>query len=155
MNPDHSGGMRLLTLATVGELNPRPHASVDVGAPLAAVVDQMKSKGRGCVLVEEEGALVGIFTERDLVGRVDHADRAWINVAVRDVMTPMPMVSRPGDSLAEAMRRMIEGKRRHLPIVDDHGKVKGLISVRDILAFVASRFPEEMMNLPPEPSHES
>lgn len=155
MNPDHSGGMRLLNLATVGELNPRPHASVDVSAPLATVVDQMKSKGRGCVLVEEEGALVGIFTERDLVGRVDHSDRAWISVAVREVMTPMPMVSRPGDSLAEAMRRMVEGKRRHLPIVDDHGKVKGLISVRDILAFVAGRFPEEMMNLPPEPSHES
>ena len=155
MNPDHSGGMRLLNLATVGELNPRPHASVDVSSPLASVVDQMKSKGRGCVLVEEEGALVGIFTERDLVGRVDHSDRAWINVPVRDVMTPMPMVSRSGDSLAEAMRRMIEGKRRHLPIVDDHGKVKGLISVRDILAYVASRFPEEMMNLPPEPSHES
>jgi signal-transduction protein with cAMP-binding, CBS, and nucleotidyltransferase domain len=155
VNPDHSGGMRLLNLATVGELNPRPHAHVDVAAPLAKVVDEMKAKGRGCVLVEENGALVGIFTERDLVARVDHGDRAWIDVAVKDVMTPMPMVARSGDSLAEAMRRMVEGKRRHLPIVDDHGKLKGLISVRDILAFVASRFPEEMMNLPPEPSHES
>jgi signal-transduction protein with cAMP-binding, CBS, and nucleotidyltransferase domain len=155
IRPEHSGGMRLLTLATVGELTPRPHAKVDAGARLAHVVDQMKAKGRGCVLVEEDGALVGIFTERDLVGRVDHGDRAWIDVLVRDVMTPMPMVSRSSDSLAEAMRRMVEGKRRHLPIVDDHGQVKGLISVRDILAFVASRFPEEMMNLPPEPSHES
>jgi signal-transduction protein with cAMP-binding, CBS, and nucleotidyltransferase domain len=155
VNPDHSGGMKLLNLATVGEMSPRPHAKVDVSAPLAHVVDQMKAKGRGCVLIEEDGALVGIFTERDLVGRVDHSDRAWIDVPVREVMTPMPMVSRSTDSLAEALRRMVEGKRRHLPIVDDHGKVKGLISVRDILAFVASRFPEEMMNLPPEPSHES
>jgi signal-transduction protein with cAMP-binding, CBS, and nucleotidyltransferase domain len=155
VNPDHSGGMRLLNLATVGELSSRPHAHVDVGAPLAKVVDEMKAKGRGCVLIEENGALVGIFTERDLVARVDHSDRAWIDVTVKDVMTPMPMVARAADSLAEAMRRMVEGKRRHLPIVDDQGKVKGLISVRDILAYVASRFPEEMMNLPPEPSHES
>jgi CBS domain-containing protein len=147
--------MRLLNLATVGELSTRPYARVDVSAPLAQVVDEMKAKARGCVLIEENGALVGIFTERDLVARVDHSDRAWIDVTVKDVMTPMPMVARSGDSLAEAMRRMVEGKRRHLPIVDDHGKVKGLISVRDILAYVASRFPEEMMNLPPEPSHES
>lgn len=152
---DHSGGWRLLNLSTVGELIPRPHATVDANAPLAAVVDQMKARGRGCVLIEEDGALVGIFTERDLVGRVDHSDRSWINVPVRDVMTAMPMVGRSGDSLGEALRRMVEGKRRHLPIVDDHGKVKGLVSVRDILAYVAGRFPEEMMNLPPEPSHES
>jgi CBS domain-containing protein len=147
--------MRLLNLATVGELTSRPHAKVDATARLATVVDEMKAKGRGCVLIEEAGALIGIFTERDLVGRVDHGDRAWIDVTVRDVMTPSPTVGRASDSLAEAMRRMVEGQRRHLPIVDDQGQVKGLISVRDILAFVASRFPEEMMNLPPEPSHES
>ena len=35
INPDHSGGMRLLNLATVGELTTRPHASVDVGTRLA------------------------------------------------------------------------------------------------------------------------
>lgn len=154
-DPDHSGGMRLLNLATVGELSPRPHARVESSARLARVVDEMKAKGRGCVLVEEGGALVGIFTERDLVARVDHGSRAWIDVQVKDVMTPSPMVSRPGDSLAEALRLMIEGKRRHLPIVDDEGRPQGLVSVRDILTFVATRFPEEMMNLPPEPSHES
>lgn len=155
MNPDHSGGMRLLNHATVGELSPRPHARVETTAPLARVVDEMKAKGRGCVLVEEDGALVGIFTERDLVARVDHGSRAWLDIPVKDVMTSSPMVSRPSDSLAEALRRMVDGKRRHLPIVDADGKVKGLVSVRDILAFVAQRFPEEMMNLPPEPSHES
>ncbi len=155
MRAETSGGMRLLSLATIGQLTPRPHARVEVDATLATVVSEMKAKGRGCVLVEENGALVGIFTERDLVGRVDHADPAWPDVAVRDVMTAMPMVSRKDETLAEALRLMSEGRRRHLPIVDDHGRVTGLVSVRDILAFVAARFPEEMMNLPPDPGHES
>jgi CBS domain-containing protein len=147
--------MQMLAATTVGELAPRPHACVTPDATLSTVVDQMREKGRGCVLVEDAGGLVGIFTERDLVSRVDHADPMWPHVVVRAVMTPDPKVSRTKDSLAEALRLMIEGRRRHMPIVDEAGKVLGLISVRDILSYVAHRFPEEMMNLPPEPSHET
>jgi signal-transduction protein with cAMP-binding, CBS, and nucleotidyltransferase domain len=151
-----SGGMSMLALATVSDLSPRPHARVPIDAPMWKVVDEMKAHGRGCVLVtDESGKLVGIFTERDLLSRVDHSDTLWSHVIVRDIMTPYPMVIHPDDSLAEAMRRLIEGRRRHLPIVDERGKVVGLISIRDILTYIAGRFPEDMMNLPPDPNHES
>ena len=150
-----SGGMQALATATVGELSPRPHARVDIDDAMWKVVSEMKTQGRGAVLVEEDGALVGIFTERDLLNRVDYSDPLWSHVGVRDVMTPHPMVIRPDDSLNEALRRLTQGHRRHLPIVDGRGHVLGLISIRDILAFVAERFPEEMMNLPPHPDHES
>jgi CBS domain-containing protein len=155
LKADSSGGMRMLVAATVGELAPRPHPSVDIEAPMWKVVEEMRAKGRGAVLIEEGGALVGIFTERDLLSRVDHSDALWSHVIVRDVMTPHPMVARNADSLAEALRRLTEGRRRHLPIVDDRGRVTGLVSIRDIMSYVAGRFPEEMMNLPPDPSHES
>ena len=155
MAANASGGMTQLSLTPVGALPPRPHASVDVGDAMWKVVDEMKAKGRGAVLVEEDGQLVGIFTERDLVNRVDHSDLLWAHVVVRDVMTPLPTTIHADDSLAEALRRLIEGRRRHLPIVDGHGRVQGLLSIRDILTFVASRFPEEMMNLPPNPDHET
>jgi signal-transduction protein with cAMP-binding, CBS, and nucleotidyltransferase domain len=150
-----SGGMRTLVITQVQDLPPRPHASVDVADPMWKVVDAMKSKRRGAVLVEENGALVGIFTERDLVSRLDHDDALWSHVLVKDVMTPHPTVVRPYESVAEAMRLLMQGKRRHLPIVDDKGKVLGLLSIRDILSYVASKFPEEMVNLPPAPDHES
>ena len=150
-----SGGMAALANARVGDLSPRPHARVESEDPMFKVVAEMKAKGRGAVLVEERGKLVGIFTERDLLGRVDHADPLWSHVVIKDVMTPHPMVVRPHDSLAEALRRLTSGHRRHLPIVDDHGKTTGLISIRDILAFIASKFPEDMINLPPNPDHES
>jgi CBS domain-containing protein len=145
----------MLVAATVGELAPRPHARVETDAPMWKVVEEMRAKGRGAVLVEEDGRLVGIFTERDLLNRVDHTDALWSHVVVKDVMTPHPMVARPADSLAEALRKLTEGRRRHLPIVDDGGKVTGLVSIRDILTYVAGKFPEEMMNLPPDPTHES
>ena len=155
MATNASGGMSALAIAQVSQLPPRPHGRVDIADPIFKVVDEMKSKGRGAVLVEEHGTLVGIFTERDLMSRLDHADALWQHVIVRDVMTPDPIVIRPDDSLAEALRRLLAGKRRHLPVVDDAGKVLGLLSIRDILGFVASKFPEEMVNLPPNPDHES
>ncbi len=150
-----SGGMRTLVVTQVSDLPPRPHATVDVGDPMWKVVDAMTAKSRGAVLVEEQGALVGIFTERDLVSRIDHDDALWSHVLVKDVMTPHPTVVRPYESVAEAMRLLLQGRRRHLPIVDDRGKVLGLLSIRDILTYVASKFPEEMINLPPNPDHES
>lgn len=158
MNPitaETSGGMRKLAVTQVMDLPPRQWASVDVGDPMFKVVEAMKAKGRGAVLVEEGGALVGIFTERDLVSRLDHTDVLWSHVIVKDVMTPHPTVVRPYDSVAEAMRLLTQGRRRHLPVVDDKGRVQGLLSIRDILSYVASKFPEEMMNLPPTPDHES
>lgn len=153
--PERSGGMNLLALTTVGDLAMRSHARVAADTPLARVVEEMEVRGRGAVLVEGGGALVGIFTERDLLNRVDHRDARWPEVAVRDVMTLDPIVIRREDSLAEALRRLNHGRRRHLPVVDGKGAVLGLISIRDILSYIAGRFPEEMMNLPPDPSHES
>jgi CBS domain-containing protein len=150
-----SGGMQALANATVGDLSPRLHARVGIDDAMWKVVSEMKTMGRGAVLVEEDGALVGIFTERDLLNRVDYSDALWSHVVVRDVMTPHPMVIRPDDSLNEALRRLTQGHRRHLPIVDERGRVLGLISIRDILTFIAERFPEDMINLPPHPDHES
>ena len=155
MRSEISGGMRALSFAAVCDLPPRPHATVDVSDPIWKVVQVMTSKGRGAVLVEEAGRLVGIFTERDLVTRVDHSDPLGMHVIVRDVMTPHPTVIRPLDSLAEAVRLLVQGRRRHLPIVDEQSRVKGVLSVRDLLTFVATKFPEEMINLPPSPEHES
>jgi len=147
--------MQTLATARVAELSPRPHPRVSAEDAMWKVVSEMKAKGRGAVLVEDDGALVGIFTERDLLNRIDYSDALWSHVVVRDVMTPHPMVIRPDDSLSEALRRLTQGHRRHLPIVDDRGRVLGLISIRDILTYIAERFPEDMMNLPPHPDHES
>jgi signal-transduction protein with cAMP-binding, CBS, and nucleotidyltransferase domain len=155
MMPSSSGGMSALAIAQVSQLPARQHGRVEVGDPIFKVVDEMKAKGRGAVLIEEDGALVGIFTERDLVSRVDHSDILWSHVIVREIMTPHPTVIRPADSLAEALRLLIQGRRRHLPIVNEKGSVQGLLSIRDILAHVASKFPEDMVNLPPNPDHET
>lgn len=155
LEPHASGGMSALALTPVSQLQLRSHGRVDASDAMFKVVQEMKATRRGAVVVEEQGVLVGMFTERDLMSRLDHSDVLWQHTIVRDVMTPRPTVVYPDESVAEALGRLVAGKRRHMPIVDDKGKVLGLLSIRDILAFIAGKFPEEMINLPPDPTHES
>jgi len=149
--------MRLEDVATapVGNVPLRQTVRASVDDPMFKVVEQMRELRRGAVLVEEGDTLVGIFTERDVMGRLDHADLSWLHVTVGEIMTPRPTVIHTDDTIAEAMRRMTQGRRRHLPVVDESGRAIGMLSIRDLLGYVAERFPEEFVNLPPDPEHEA
>jgi len=149
--------MRLEDVATtgVGHVPLRATVRVTVDDPMYKVVEQMREHHRGAVLVEEEGHLVGVFTERDVMQRLDHGDLSWLHVTVGEIMTPRPTVVHTDDTIAEAMRRMTQGRRRHLPVVNERGQAIGLLSIRDLLGYIAERFPEEFVNLPPDPLHEA
>lgn len=133
----------------------REPARVGPDDPMFKVVAAMTEGHRGAALVEENGRLIGIFTERDVMTRLDHSDLAWLHVPVRDVMTPWPTTIQPEDTVAEALRRLNAGQRRHLPVVDGGGKVLGILSVRDLMRHLAERFPDDFVNLPPDPDHEA
>jgi IMP dehydrogenase len=80
----------------------------------------------GVPVVDPGGALVGIVTNRDMRWVTD------MSVKVREVMTPMPLVTAPvGVSKADALDLLRRHKVEKLPIVDDAGVLKGLITVKD------------------------
>ncbi|MBS2963913.1 IMP dehydrogenase [Actinocrinis puniceicyclus] len=80
----------------------------------------------GLPVVDEAGMLIGIVTNRDLRFETDHSR------LVRDVMTKPPLVTgRVGISGAEAMKLMGAHKIEKLPLVDETGKLHGLITVKD------------------------
>ncbi len=146
----------------ISSLPVREPVQVPPAATLGAVVDAMHARRHGAALVVDAGELVGIFSERDLVHRVDHANPAWRDRPVSEVMTARPMIIRQDDTVAEALRRMRVGKRRHLPILpaDGDGQPRrttalGIVSIRDVISYVASRFPGHFLNLPPDPEHEA
>jgi CBS domain-containing protein len=110
----------------------RPHA-VPFTAPDSSVGDALATMRDGaadCVLVIEGDRLVGIFTERDAVLKL--AGRSLDGVAVRDAMTPDPVVLHAADPVAAAVRTMAVGGFRHVPLVDDDGRATGLISAVDV-----------------------
>ncbi|WP_061299628.1 IMP dehydrogenase [Herbidospora cretacea] len=80
----------------------------------------------GAPVTDAEGVLVGIVTNRDMRYETDHSQR------VRDVMTKMPLVTAPvGVSRDEAFRLLRTHKVEKLPLVDDRGRLQGLITVKD------------------------
>jgi CBS domain-containing protein len=83
--------------------------------------------------------LVGVFTERDVLNKVT-VDLTNLDRPVSDFMTTSPETITQRDSIAYAMHAMDIGGYRHMPVVDDHAKPVGVISVRDILRFLCIRF---------------
>ena len=80
----------------------------------------------GVPVVDESGALVGIVTNRDMRFESD------MTVPVAQVMTPAPLVTAPeGVSTEEALALLKQNKVEKLPIVDDRGRLRGLITVKD------------------------
>ena len=123
---------------------------VDANATVVSAVNAMNERHTGCVLVQENGRLVGIFTERDVLRKVVFRDGnpSW---KVKAVMTPKPQTLGPNASVAFALNKMSVDGYRHIPIVDGEGKAVGVLSVKDIVNFVVEFFPESVYSLPPNP----
>ncbi|TAK71312.1 MAG: IMP dehydrogenase [Actinomycetota bacterium] len=93
-----------------------------------ADVDRLCARYRisGAPVVDADGILLGIVTNRDMRFEEDHSR------SVRDVMTPMPLVTAPvGIGPDDALALLARNKVEKLPLVDDRGRLTGLITVKD------------------------
>ncbi len=98
---------------------------------------RMYSANVGSVLVvDDKGTLLGIFTERDLVRVV--ATGVSLDERVEKVMTTKLVTASPDESLAMVASKMIEHGVRHIPVVDEAGKLVGIVSIRDVLRYVVA-----------------
>jgi CBS domain-containing protein len=104
----------------------------------AEAIRAMQRTRTGCVLVVEEGRLIGIFTERDVLRRVALTGEQGANRPVSELMTGRPAALETDDSIVYALNRMHVGGYRHLPILSG-GKRLGVSSIRDILNYLAQR----------------
>jgi CBS domain-containing protein len=93
----------------------------------------------GCVLVEKEGALLGVFSERDVLNRVV-GEPERLQSPVSEFMTRAPATVTRRDSIAYALQTMDLGGYRHLPIVNSSQIAIGLLSARDILRLLCIRY---------------
>ncbi len=94
----------------------------------------MNERGIGGIVVIDEGQMVGIFTERDILRRVVAEQRDPAQTVVRDVMTAPVVTCRPAATLEQCVAMMTEKRIRHLPVAGDTGP-EGIITSGDILAY--------------------
>ena len=106
----------------------------------------MSERQVGAVLVTRDGALEGIFTERDLLHRVVAPGRDPNGTRLAEVMTKNPDTIEADDYAIEALSRMSERGYRHLPVLDQ-GRLVGIVSRRDFLG-------EEIILVEEEYGHE-
>lgn len=104
-------------------------------APLEQVIAEMAGRNVGSVVVVKDDKLVGIFTERDLLVKVMGKNKAVKSLKVSDVMTKNPHSAKMDDDVDISLRRMSQGRFRHLPIVDENKHVVGLLSQGDFVAY--------------------
>jgi CBS domain-containing protein len=101
---------------------------------LREVMGEMNRLRIGAVIVvDEHRALLGIFTERDLLRRVVDADPGWRDTPVSNWMTPDPHTTTPEVDWEEAVQQMNRLRVRHLPVVEG-GRVIGIVSTRMLMS---------------------
>lgn len=108
---------------------------------LAEASAKMWRQQTGSLLIMEEGRLVGIVTERDVLRTIGegHDPKA---VSLRDVMTSDVVTVDADKPVREAAQIMFEKWFRHLPVVDNDGDVVGIVSLRDLNYLVAEGMEE-------------
>ena len=120
----------------LGSFTMGPALCLPGSATVRQAVEILREARHGCVLIEEDGRLTGIFTERDLLSRVILQGLDPAATRLEEVMTPDPFTLSSNDPPAFAIHRMVSQGLRHLPIVDD-GELKGFVSVRNVLRYVS------------------
>ena len=132
-------------------LQPVAPVCAEVGTTIGEIVRLMQEHRIGCVLIVSERKLAGIFTERDLLLKVVGSVHDLDATSVDDFMTSAPEAMRSIDTIAFALNKMSLGGFRHIPVVDDTGTPVGIVSVKDIVDYIADFFGAEVQNVPPVP----
>lgn len=111
----------------------RETVTVNRETSVALAARLMSEKQIGAVPVIDEGRLVGIFTERDMMARVVAVQRDPAKTTVGEVMSTGLLVANVHESYDACLSRMQQAGVRHL-IVLDSGRLAGIVSLRDLMA---------------------
>lgn len=126
----------------------RDIVTVSPQASVFEAVQLMDSKNIGSLLVlNVHGKIAGIFSERDCFRKVILADKSARDVLVKTVMTKKVIYASPDDTVDACMSLMTQKRIRHLPVIDAQERVLGIISIGDLVKFMASEQDALIRNL--------
>jgi CBS domain-containing protein len=106
----------------------------------------MADRRIGAVLIVDKGIVIGIFTERDYIMRVEVEGRAVKETTVKEVMTDKMYTVTTNTSIEQCLGLMNLRRIRHLPIVEE-GRLMGIISMRDAIAAVLKGHEDECQGI--------
>jgi CBS domain-containing protein len=116
--------------------------------PVPEVLSILRRHRIGAVLVMDAARRpLGILSERDIVFALAEKGAAVLEMTAEALMTPDPVTAHPATTLEEAMQMMTDGRFRHIPVVDEDGRVVGLVSIGDVVKARLAETEQEMGSL--------
>ncbi|WP_270730204.1 CBS domain-containing protein [Shimia sp. Alg240-R146] len=114
---------------------------------LGEAVKVLRDKRIGALVVTDaNGMLQGILSERDIVRKLADTPGQTLPQKVEDVMTSEVQTCTPDDLLVSVLKRMTEGKFRHMPVTSDVG-LAGMITIGDLVNYRLTELEHEALQL--------
>jgi CBS domain-containing protein len=132
----------------VSHLDLDDYSQIASGSSIRYTLNQMRLDGHNVCLITENGRLIGILTDRDVLQKIA-AESHLLDQPVDNVMTPNPVTVFPETSAADALWLMDDKHFRNLPVVHPDGTIVGNMTHQSVITFLAARYPEEVLNRPP------
>ena len=134
----------ILNSTHVGELLLQAGVELRPDQSVAEAAAEMRTQSHGSAVICEGQTLVGIFTERDLLGFL--ARGGDLQTPLADVMTERPHTVSQDDFLIDAIRLMDSGGYRRVPVVDENGASSGIVDVKTVVHLLVEHFPAAVYN---------
>lgn len=139
LQPPSNAVERGLLVDVIACLSPKPPITVSASTTVGEVLKLLVDRQIGCVFIQDNGTITGVFSERDALLRLNTKAGELLDEPVQKFMTPNPQSLPPDAKIAYAVHQMDLGGYRHLPIVDRQGLAQGVISARDILHYLTRK----------------
>lgn len=123
-----------MTIARLLERRSSQTITCDAGSTVEQAIDLLATHRIGALPVLENGELVGLFSERDVIYRLHELGPSMLGLTVRDVMTGPPETVTLQTEVLEALSLITERRVRHLPVISD-GQMVGFISIGDLVKY--------------------
>jgi CBS domain-containing protein len=108
--------------------------TVPASATVADAIRAMTGHKVGSVMIPNaDGSPAGIFTERDVLNLCAEGRTDFVEMSIRPCMTCAMTTGKPGDKVSEILVIMTAKRFRHMPVVDEDGKMIGVVSIGDLV----------------------
>jgi len=137
---EYSDALReALAEENVSAIRSRPYAEISPDKSVYSALQALAGLKVASLLVVDDGRLVGVFTERDVLERVALRSDETKRMTVREVMTSNPVVVHETDPAGAALSAIAVAGFRHVPVLDVRNAVVGVISPRRVFEFLLQR----------------
>jgi predicted transcriptional regulator len=127
-----------------------PLVSVTTQATVGQALSAVQTHGQGYVLICEDGRPRGIMSQREVLMKIVARDVKY-DSNVMEFVSRIPVTLTSSERIARGIKLMIGEGVDIIPIVDAEGRATAVLRSVDVIHFLAQAFPEQLLNLPPNP----